>query len=363
MFTVAIIVVFFAVIQLIVALSNLLFKPNLHKRVVTPDFLVSVLIPARNEENNIRFILNDLISQDYQNIEIIVFDDQSTDHTARIVQEFALTDTRIKLIQSVNLPPGWLGKNFACDSLSKLAKGDYLLFLDADVRVGTEIIRLAISYSEKNNLGLLSIFPDQLMGSAGEKMTVPIMNYILLTLLPLPLVLKSGFSSLAAANGQFMLFNSKIYKRFWLHNVHRKNKVEDIAIARFLKEKQIPIACITGEKSIQCRMYSNFNEAVSGFSKNLTAFFGNSFFLAIMFWVITTFGFIPVCLGLSLKIFVSYLFVLVITRSIVSVTSNQPIRINLIFLIPQQLVIGLIIFRAFTSKYFNHYQWKGRDIV
>ena len=266
------------------------------------------------------------------------------------------------MVRSDNLPAGWLGKNFACHSLATQAKGDYLLFLDADVRIQGDIIRQVTGYAEKHKLGLLSLFPRQQMVSFGEKITVPVMNFILLTLLPLPFVLWSRFASLAAANGQFMLFNAQIYKDLHPHEFNRKHKVEDIAIARYFKQRRIPVACLTGDKSIQCRMYGGFEEAVNGFSKNITAFFGNSYLLAVLFWFITTLGIIPVFISLQSRIFICYISTIVVTRVLVSITSRQSIRANLLYLIPQQLVMGLFIFRAFTFKYFKQYQWKGRNI-
>ena len=122
-----------------VALTNLMVERNLPESENSSEELVSVLIPARNEENNIGNILTDLINQDHRNIEVIVFNDQSEDRTAEIVREFARIDNRIRLIESDGLPEGWLGKNYACHKLSQSATGKYLLFLDADVRVGNKL--------------------------------------------------------------------------------------------------------------------------------------------------------------------------------------------------------------------------------
>ncbi len=363
MLSLAIVVISFTLLQFTVAAFNLVFKPDLHNYELKENFLISVLIPARNEANNIGIILNDLITQSYANIEIIVFDDLSEDRTPLVVEEMAQADGRIKLIKSDKLPDGWLGKNFGCHSLSLQAKGDYLLFLDADVRIGDDILQRTAAYAEKFKLGLLSVFPDQLIVTRGEKMTVPIMNYILLSLLPLPLVLGSGFPSLAAANGQFMLFKNQVYKKLLPHEFARKNKVEDILIARYFKQNRIPVACLTGNESVQCRMYRGFDEAVNGFSKNITAFFGNSFLLATLFWLITTLGFIPVFISFSLNISLPYFVIFLVTRIFVSLSSNQNIATNILCLVPQQLTMGLIVYKAFINKFFYQFQWKGRDIT
>ena len=359
---IAFVVLFFTIVQLIIVSVNLILKPDLTLPISANMPLVSVLIPARNEEKNIGLILTDLIGQEYTNLEIIVFDDQSEDKTAQMVKLLSLTDNRIKLISSQGLPDGWLGKNFACHTLSSQAHGDYFLFLDADVRIERDIISQTIYYSTRHNLGLLSIFPHQMLESVGERVTVPLMNYILLTLLPLPLVLRSGLPSLAAANGQFMFFNAQTYQNNYPHEAHKRNRVEDIAIARYYKEKKIRVACLIGNKSIKCRMYTGFNDAVDGFSKNITAFFGNSFLLATLFWLITTLGFIPILLTFQLNIFIGYLVIVIVSRIIVAITSKQRVLDSLIYLIPQQITIGWVIVRAFINNFFYHYQWKGRNI-
>jgi glycosyltransferase involved in cell wall biosynthesis len=358
----AYIVVAFAVVQLLIAWTNLLFRQRLSNAKALGNELVSVLIPARNEEKNISHILSDLINQDYQNIEIFVFNDQSTDKTALIVSEYAKQDNRIKLINSDGLPNEWLGKNHACNSLSNHATGNYLLFLDSDVRIGDNIISNTVGYLKKHKLGLLSIFPKQIMVTIGELITIPNMNYILLTLLPLILVRKSKFASISAANGQFMLFDSKIYSQIKPHELMKASRVEDIVIARYYKQNKIAVACLTGNDSIKCRMYDGFSSALNGFSKNVTAFFGNSYLAASLFWIITTLGLLLVYFCFSTSIFFVFAAIIIATRVSVSIVSQQNIILNLLLMIPQQLVLALFICKALINDTKKQQQWKGRNI-
>ena len=200
------------------------------------------------------------------------------------------------------------------------------------------------------------------MITAGERITVPNMNYILLSLLPLILVRKSTFQSLAAANGQFMIFNSVTYRKMFPHEKKKENKVEDIEIAHYFKQNHIPIACLVGNNSITCRMYEGFNDAVNGFSKNVTMFFGNSFASAIIFWLITSLGFLPILFGLSTTWFILYLGTILITRTFISLISEQNILQNIVFLIPQQFALGVFIYKAFINRIKKQHQWKGRNI-
>jgi glycosyltransferase involved in cell wall biosynthesis len=362
MIILAYIILAFTVIQMIVALMNLLPGTHLPKAREKSDEMVSVLIPARNEENNIGIILQDLLIQEYQNIEIIVFDDQSEDKTREIVKGLSAVDNRISLVCSEGLPEGWLGKNYACHSLSKYAKGDYLMFLDADVRIKNNTIGKSVSFSNKHGLAIISVFPKQIIKSNGEKVTVPNMNYILLSLLPLILVRKLKFTSLSAANGQFMFFRADVYHSVEPHWLMKNNKVEDISISRYLKEKDHKIACLVGDDNINCRMYTGFCDAVSGFSKNVIAFFGNSFLFAVIFWLVTTFGFIPVLFFLSREIFLAYLTLYLLTRVFISFASHQNIIDHFGFIVPLQISMGIFIYKAFINKYFRKYQWKGRSI-
>jgi|WetSurMetagenome_2_1015567.scaffolds.fasta_scaffold00256_24 glycosyltransferase involved in cell wall biosynthesis len=358
----AIVVIVFTFFQLVVSLVNLLFG---QKRQYTTDrnCLVSVLIPARNEENNITNILTDLLEQDYFNIEIIVFDDQSSDKTPEKVMLFAEKNSGIQLIRSEGLPEGWLGKNYACHSLARKAGGEYLLFLDADVRVKDGLISGAVARADHLNTGLISVFPKQEMVSTGESLTVPLMKYILLTLLPLILVRKSHFSTLSAANGQFMFFNAQTYKKLLPHLKMKDRKVEDIEIARYLKKSGVRIACLASDKNISCRMYHSFSEAVDGFAKNVNMFFGNSYFLSLMFWLITTLGFVPVLISYGITGLVFYLAAVICIRTAVSIAGNEPVIRNILLAVFQQFVLLIIIARSIRLKLKKQYIWKGRKLA
>jgi len=362
MIWIACIIIVFTTIQFLISLINLLFIEKPRPGKVNRKPLVSVLIPARNEEENISKLLKNLQNQSYNNIEVIVFDDLSEDNTADKVLDYARKDKRIRLIRSSGLPEGWLGKNYACHSLSILARGEWFLFLDADVEISGNIIENVLSFAEQKNLELVSIFPKQDMVTKGEKATVPVMNYILLSLLPLILVRKTSFPSLAAANGQFMFFNADTYKKVRPHKKLKDNKVEDIETARMYKRMGYRIACLTGDETIRCRMYPGFFEAVNGFAKNVACFFGNSLILAVIFWLVTTVGFIPVFVYFPGPVFAIYIFMYLLTVIFVSAVSRQNILENILYLIPRQLSLGLIIYMAFHNRLFRNYKWKGRSI-
>ncbi|MCD7930566.1 MAG: glycosyltransferase family 2 protein [Tannerellaceae bacterium] len=251
---------------------------------------LSILIPARNEENTLPYLLEDILSLPGTPREVLIYDDLSTDNTASIVLSFSRRNPAIRLIQGRGLPSGWLGKNNACHQLAREATGKYFLFLDADVRIAPDFSLRAIRYMQRQRIALLSLFPRQLITHRGTWLTVPLMNWILLTLLPVPLVQKLPQPSLAAANGQCMLFTVDSYRKLLPHQVMKEDPVEDISIMRFYKSNGLPVSLLLGSDDISCRMYAGLADSVNGFSKNIFRFFGNSSLLAFLFAVFTTFS-------------------------------------------------------------------------
>jgi glycosyltransferase involved in cell wall biosynthesis len=321
---------------------------------------VSVLIPARNEARNIGALLENLISQDYPDLEILVYDDQSTDTTADIVLDYGRRDHRISLIKGGPLPAGWLGKNHACHRMAEQAKGDYMLFLDADVGIESGLIRNALAHLQKYRLALLSIFPRQQMETLGELAVVPLMNWILVSMLPLPLTRLSSRPSLSAANGQFMLFDADIYREHLFHKQVRHQKVEDIIIFRQMKKCGLRVETLLSNGQVSCRMYSGYREAIHGFSKNVFEFFGGSIPLTFAFMGITVFGFIPVWLAMGFRVAGIYLLAGLLIKVLSSQLSKQPLVTNSIFAPIQQFSLILVIFTGLWNRIRRKTTWKGR---
>lgn len=360
----ALIVIGFALIQLGVALSNL---PGRLPEATQGDPLyrrLSILIPARNEEKTLPLLLHDLLGQEQLPLEIIVCDDHSDDGTSAIVSGLAATYPCLRIFRGEELPPGWLGKNFACYQLARQAKGDYLLFLDADVRICQQGIRQALALARQGGTGLLSVFPRQIMRTAGEKATVPLMTYILLTLLPLRLVYQvPEQSALAAANGQFMLFEAESYRKIQPHSAVRREAVEDVAISRLYKKSGQRVVCLTGISGISCRMYTSLREAIAGFARSITGFFGGSLLLAALFWLLTGWGWLPVVLAFSWPGLAGYLAVRAAVRLIVAYDCRQSPGMNILYSVFQQMNMGVILGSAWKSRRKGVRIWKGRNIL
>jgi glycosyltransferase involved in cell wall biosynthesis len=356
----ALFVLGFTFIRLLVVVSN--YGQWLHSAQPKSKPLVSVLIPARNEEFNIGTILHHLSTHDYENMEILVYDDLSSDRTYEVASEIAARDSRIKVIRGSELPEGWMGKNNGCHRLAMEAEGEYLLFLDADVKVYKGLIASAVANVQKNQTDLFSIFPKQKMNTLAEWLTVPLMNWILVSLLPLRLVKGSKWSSFSAANGQFMMFRAEVYQKEKFHQQLKGINVEDIAISRLMKQKGYRVQTLLGNHQMSCRMYQAWEEAVHGFSRNLFYFFGGSKVLSLLFALLTTFGFVAVYLALGWQGAAAYFIMTILIRILVSLWSRQNIAINLLLGPLQQFSLFYVIVKALVLRYRGATQWKGRII-
>jgi chlorobactene glucosyltransferase len=270
--------------------NNILFK-NIRNFKLPVDILnspplVSVLIPARNEENNIRRILNSMLKQDYRNLEILVLDDNSTDATGHIVEEFVKKDGRIKLIKGAPLPAGWKGKCFACHQLSKIAKGSYFVFTDADTLHYPNSISGSLAALLKNNLDVTSIYPRQIAVTFSERMSVRFINFIILSFMPLILVKHSKAPFFSTAIGQFFLFKREAYEKTGGFEFVKDEILEDINISKQVKRCGLKIMIYDGSDSIFCRMFTNLPDVIKGFSRFIYAAFDCNFlmeFIAVSF--------------------------------------------------------------------------------
>lgn len=351
-------------ISTIVVIYNFLTAPIVRESSIEIDEseLVSVLIPARNEEKNIGSCLNFILAQDYKNLEVLVLDDQSDDSTKEIVQSFAEKYNNISCIDGDPLPRGWTGKNWACHQLSQEASGKFFLFIDADVELAPKAVSSALKILADTKTKMLSVFPTQRIKSFGEWVIVPLMNWLLLSFLPLRKVYSAKNKSFIAANGQFMLWERDTYFSIGGHKQVANAVVEDMELARKTKQHD-KIITLLGGNTIFCRMYSSFPDAFKGFSKNFYPGFNIN---PILFIGFVMFLFI-VFAGSSLFAMINskYLFVLtliVLSRVLISVISHQNVLLN-VFLHPLQMILMFVIgFNSVLSTKFGYISWKERKL-
>lgn len=275
----------FILLGLLLVTSNYLlnlkvFRFPVLNYVVNPPPKISVLIPARNEEMRLRPCLSTLSDSDYPILEILVLDDHSTDGTTQLVAHRAKGDPRIRLLAGENLPDGWVGKPWACHQLAREAKGEYLLFVDADTRFSDITIAHAVNLAHQTKADLISLWPYLEAHTWSERLVIPFVH--LFILFYLPHWIRAPLRSLGAANGQFVLFRREAYEKIKGHESVRHHMVEDIGIARNLRQAGAKILNLDGTNPghaialVRCRMYTRFSEVWEGFTKNLyPSFDGN----------------------------------------------------------------------------------------
>lgn len=355
-------VLLFLILRTGIAFINLLSGLHLPDKAPRIFPKVSILIPARNEEASIGRLLEGVLALDYPQWEAFVCNDHSSDNTEEILNWFSGEDERIHWFLGDKLPEGWMGKNYACYQLAKRATGKYLLFLDADVELSRDAVSKAVDYFEEKDLFLLSLFPQQKMQSLAEWSVVPVMNWILQSLLPMILARITSYPSLSAANGQFMLFEADNYHHYQWHSRVRNQNVEDIYLARMIKSEGLKMAVLLGNEDVYCRMYRHLKEGIAGFSRNIHEYFGGNRGMMLGFWALVFFGPFIVWAALGWKFLLFFAAIVMVNRIFTAIAARQHI-IGSVLLHPLQMMgFTAIVFYNIFSSVKKSTTWKGRKI-
>lgn len=230
--------------------------------------LVSILIPARDEAENIGPCLEAALASRDVAIEVLVMDDGSQDETAAIVGKLARADHRLRLLSAPPLPPGWTGKVHACARLSEAARGTHLLFIDADVRLAPHAAAAMAACAEDREIALVTGVPRQILRSPGEALTVPAINLLMLGYLPGGGRAFTRQPSLAAACGQLILAQALAYRAAGGHAAAPDILHDGLALARRLRAAGFRTEVVDGAPLAHCRMYRGLSDAWAGFAKN-----------------------------------------------------------------------------------------------
>jgi glycosyltransferase involved in cell wall biosynthesis len=233
---------------------------------------VSILVPARDEARTLPWTLPPLSAQGAD--EVLVLDDASGDGTAGVAAALAATDERLRLIVGEPLPRGWSGKNWACHQLARAARGDVLVFTDADVEWSPGALAALLGVQERCRADLLTVWPRQRCVGLGERAVVPLVDMLLLCTLPAALAMRGGPASMTAANGQCMVWRREAYEAVGGHAAVRGEVLEDVRLAQRVKAAGGRVVLRLGGRLLQARMYRTYREVVRGFGKNALAAVG-----------------------------------------------------------------------------------------
>lgn len=241
--------------------------------------LISVCIPARNEERNIRACLEAVLAQDYPNLEVIVLDDRSTDRTSELLRDLIMESgglvskyqeqaPGLHIINGTDLPPGWAGKPHALYQASAAARGEWLCFIDADTFLSPSALSSCYAKAVEAKADMFTIMTFQILGSFWEKVVMPLVMT----------ALSVGFSPLkvndpnrkdAIANGQFILIKRPVYDAIGGHESVKDQIVEDKAISEQVKWNGYRLIVADGHAVAKTRMYTSLPEMWEGWTKNI----------------------------------------------------------------------------------------------
>jgi chlorobactene glucosyltransferase len=232
---------------------------------------VSIIVPVRNEIDNVAHCLDGLTAQVglSPRSEIIVVDDGSDDGTVTVVERYTSLGHRVRLAAAGPLPEGWVGKPHACRRGALLAEGDWLCFVDADVRAAPELVAIAIAAAEAHAIDMLSLHPFQELGSFWERLVIPA-GYLMIACAKELAATGNRLSCAADANGQFMLIRRGAYFAVGGHAAVRAEICEDKALALRVQQGGFHFQVRAAEHLARTRMYRGFNSLWEGLSKNAT---------------------------------------------------------------------------------------------
>lgn len=282
----------FALGMLGMVLLNMIFLCRITAKFPSTTPKVSILIPARNEELNLQKNLPLWLEQNYQNLEVLVLNDQSDDNTQKVITNFS---PKILSLEGKPLPQGWVGKNWACHQLSQKASGEILLFADADVSPAKNAVSETVATMQHYHLDSLSFFLKQTFSHWTSKAVLPwALQFPVLAWAPLFLNRFFNFSTLIIGNGQWFAFTKDTYSKIGGHEAVKNSIVEDISLAKLVHQQRGYHKLFISPNTGSVEMYLNWANLREGLTKNLCLIyggnlFGNLFFLTLYLTVIGSF--------------------------------------------------------------------------
>ncbi|NMC84954.1 MAG: glycosyltransferase [Anaerolineaceae bacterium] len=361
-------------VGLVISFSNLIHVKRFDEFSPAAEHpFVSILVPARDEERNIEACVRSLLAQNYPNFEVIVLNDHSSDATGAILQRLAAADPRLRVVNGAPLPEDWPGKHWACHQLAQIARGEYILFTDADTRHAPHALSGAVAAALQEHADLVTAIPREEVLTWGEKLLVPFMSFGIVSYLPLHFVQRHQFAPLSVTIGQFMLFRRSAYEAVGGYEGARLNVNDDVLLGRNLIERGYRWMVLDGNGAVTCRMYHNFGEAVEGFSKNVFGFFDYRILPYVLVWSAAAFLFVEPLRLLAMALLGGWMGTLPALLAAVAVFESfflfflayRRLGIPLYMAFFYWLTVALFALVAMRSMVFSitgHASWKGRTL-
>jgi cellulose synthase/poly-beta-1,6-N-acetylglucosamine synthase-like glycosyltransferase len=322
---------------------------------------VTVIVPMRNESENVAECISALAGQSgVAELKVILVNDSSTDDTQALIQRAIAGDSRFTVIDSPELRTGWLGKVSALQAGYEAAHSEFIVTIDADVRLKPKALARAINQLKDLELDFVSPYPQQVAVSFAEKLIQPLLHWSWMNTVVLRLAEKYPMRSTAIANGQFFVVRKEALDLIEGFSSVSDKILDDIEIARSLIANGFKGIVTEGSGIAKTRMYSSFTELRSGYGKSLWKAFGGRLGSLIAIFFIFAVGILPFVLFLNGYLIGFILFLLsVLTRELSALRSRSNPIYAFLHPLSSALLIYLIIY-SWSKR--GKIQWKGRTV-
>jgi cellulose synthase/poly-beta-1,6-N-acetylglucosamine synthase-like glycosyltransferase len=320
---------------------------------------VGVIVPMRNEAENVEGIVATLAAQE-GSFHFYLLDDNSEDATLSLLNRFTTNDSRFTVIQGAALNEKWIGKTWALQQLFDATSEEILVSIDADVRLSNNAINKAVTALQDAQLDFVSPYPRQIAQSFAERLIQPLLQWSWLTTVPLRNAEKSGYKSMAVANGQFFVVRRSALDAIGGYQSVKDAVIDDVFLARELVKNRSSGTVINGSDIAQTRMYASWSEIKCGYGKSLNQAFGSivGAIFVVAFLVATSIA--PLILGLLGNPYGWLGFAAIVgTRVLSAVKSRGNVLDSVLHPIS---VIALIYLIAYSYLRRGRIQWKGRTV-
>jgi cellulose synthase/poly-beta-1,6-N-acetylglucosamine synthase-like glycosyltransferase len=344
-----------------VILNSLTMRVITERRSSQVTASVAILIPMRNEARNVGGIISSVLAQEQLSRRTItVLDDQSSDATASLLKKY---QPEITAIPGTPPPAGWLGKIYACSTLAASTQADYLVFLDADVRLHPRAISATISAMDNWGWDFASPYPREIARGFLERLIQPLLQWSWLASVPLRLAERMRQPSMVIANGQFMIIKRAAYLSIGGHQSIKGEILDDLEIARALVRAGFRGGVAEASQIAECRMYQSSSELIDGYTKSLWRAFGGILGTIVAIATLTLTGIVPIVAALIGRPFGWILFLVVfMSRSLSAARTGSNPMIGLLHPVAILALIYLIAL-SWIRKARGTLLWRGRAVA
>lgn len=359
--TLEVLMVALVTLLLAITLLNLATVRRVEASATQLDATVEILIPMRDEAVNATAVVSSALAQrQLSSLKVRALDDGSKDATLSILQ--GIDSQNFEVVVGNEPPAGWLGKNFALATLANRATADYLVFIDADVRLEPDAVAAAIKLLNDRKLDYLSPYPRQIAKSLLERLVQPLLQWSWLATLPLLAAERSLRASTVVANGQFFIVRSAAYKAIGGHAAIKGEVLDDMELARSLRRGGFRGTVVDGSQLAACRMYESNRNLLAGYLKSQWRAFGGVAGAIISIFLLTLTSIAPVLFAASgyRSGAISY-FAIVISRLLVAIRTRS--SLTSAFLHPIAIAIWIaLIATSVVLKRSGKLSWRGRAL-